>query len=251
MLEESIHNSSLLRNKFINSARLFGLLGENSSMNSRLINFMRNSVVYEEAMRSIFFRYFDAGRTQQLLDSIRSGSTKLIIDKRKNPSKFAELGISRASGKGGGEAVGGFEPRAQMIAALRDRTLTKTLQLQCFSCGSTQFLHLAGAPDFPKCHRCKAGSLFIMSEKFQKPQTEKEYESGLIRNFGKRGLLPCPATASAHAQQIQSLAAFQRMMKPSGGRFLKPRGISRRIRNIGRYSLPLNGSKPVIRDTNR
>ncbi|HIH22339.1 TPA: DEAD/DEAH box helicase [Candidatus Micrarchaeota archaeon] len=189
ILEESIHNSSLLRNKFINSARLFGLLGETAIMNSRLINFMRNSVVYEEAMRSIFFRYFDAERTQQLIDSIKSGSTKIIIDKRMKPGKFAELGISRASGKGGGEAMGGFEPRAQMIEALRERTLTKTLQLQCFSCGSTQFLHLAGAQDFPKCHRCKSGSLFIMSEKFKKPEAEKEYESGLVRNFGKRALL--------------------------------------------------------------
>ncbi|MFH1393378.1 MAG: DEAD/DEAH box helicase [Candidatus Micrarchaeota archaeon] len=184
-LEQSLAGSLLLKFKFTHVGRLFGLLSEDATVGKRFIEAMRNSVVYEEAVRSVFFRYFDVPKTEETVEKIRKGSIQLVVDKRTKPSFFAKLGMERASG---GEKLGAFEPREKMVAAFKENALSKTLRLQCLSCASKRFIHLAGAPDIIKCSKCGQPS-YALANRDGVATGDAELSATLIREFGKRGLV--------------------------------------------------------------
>ncbi len=184
-LEEALEGSPMLKFKFLHVGRLFGLLSEDAQISSRFIQMLRYSVVYEEAMRSIFFRYFEVERTEKLLSAVRAGELRLVLDARKKPSFFASIGLERISGA---EAIGGFEPRERMIAAFKENILSKTVRLKCLSCGATRFMHLAGAPDSIKCHKCGAASMALLDREGGE-KGDMEFSAGLIRTYGKKALI--------------------------------------------------------------
>ena len=188
LLEDSIKNSYLVRFKFLHVGIQFGLLSEDAVVGNRFIELMRYSPVYEETIRSVFFRYFDVARTREVLQQIAKGERKLLVDKREKLSYYSKLGIDKISS---GEAIGSFEPREVMITALKAQILSKTMQLQCLSCNATRFMHLAGAEDFPKCHKCGEAGYAIVKEKMN--DEEKAMSAALIRAYGKKALIALSA----------------------------------------------------------
>ncbi len=184
-LEEALENSSMLKFKFLHVGRMFGLLSEDATISSRFITAMRHSVVYEEALRSIFFRYFDVEQAEKVLEGVRGGRLRLVIDERKKPSFYAEIGLERVSG---GESVGAFEPRERIAQAFKEHALTKTLILRCLNCGTTRFMHLAGAPDVIRCHKCGEPALALLSREGEAVH-DLEFSAGLIRAYGKKALI--------------------------------------------------------------
>ena len=193
-VEDSLRNSTLIRFKFTHVARMFGLVSEDSIVNQRFIDALKYSVVYEETMRSVMFRYYDVPGVEGLLRKIRKGDVKVVLDKRKTPGFFANIGISRLSSR---EAVGIFEPREKMINALKEKTLSKTLELVCLNCGATRYVYLATATDDIPCPRCEEKALAIK----YKTKKDRELSGALLRNYGKRALIAMsvygigPATA--------------------------------------------------------
>jgi ATP-dependent Lhr-like helicase len=184
-LEDALENSSLLKFKFLHVGRMFGLLSEDATISTRFIEMLRNSAVYEETMRSIFFRYFDIEKTEELLRLLKSGKIRMAVDKREKPSFFAKIGLERLSG---GESVGAFEPRERVISAFKENALSKTVRLRCLSCKATRFMHLAGAPDVIACHKCGEKSLAMMGKEGQ-DLGDPEFSAGLIRTYGKNALI--------------------------------------------------------------
>ncbi len=178
-LEESLESSALLRFKFLHVGRMFGLLSVDANVSSRFIHALRYSVVYEETVRSIFFRYFDVKKAEEIMNLIRNGKIELLVDQRKKPGFFAEIGIKRLSG---GESLGAFEPRERIVAAFKENILSKTAELVCTNCKATRFMHLASAPQKIKCHKCDHASLAVKG-------TDLEFTSGLIRSYGKKALI--------------------------------------------------------------
>ncbi len=184
-LELSLENSFLLKLKFTHVARLFGLLEENATITQRFLHAMRNNIVYDETLRTIYFHYFDVDGAQDVIDRIGKKEIAVVLDKREGLSYFAKLGIEKTSAK---EAIGGFEPRQAAIAALKERVLSKTLELKCLNCSATRFLHLAGASDKITCHKCNASALTVV-EKQKENEDELRHKTALIRNYGKQALI--------------------------------------------------------------
>lgn len=183
-LVDALEHSSLLKFKFLHVGRMFGLLSQDANPNSRYIQMMRNSVVYEETVRSIFFRYFNVEKTEELLRKIRAGQIKIVYDIRKKPSYFAQIGLERVSGA---ESIGAFEPRERIVSAFKENALSKTLRLACLNCNATRFMHLAGAPDKILCHKCNQPSLALMNKEGE--AKDQEFSAGLIRAYGKQALI--------------------------------------------------------------
>jgi ATP-dependent Lhr-like helicase len=69
-------------------------------------------------------------------------------------------------------------------------------------------MHLAGAPDSIKCHKCGAASLALLGRDNQ-PGHDLEYSAGLIRAHGKRALIALstygigPSTADRVLKRLQ------------------------------------------------
>jgi ATP-dependent Lhr-like helicase len=178
-LEESLEQSPLLRFKFLHVGRMIGLLSEDANVSGRFIQALRYSVVYEETVRSIFFRYFDVEKTEEIMKKVRNSEIELIFNNRKKPSFFAEIGMSRLSG---GENLGAFEPRERIVSAFKENILSKTAELVCTNCKATRFMHLASAPAKIKCHKCGQQSLALKG-------TDQEFTAGLISAYGKKALI--------------------------------------------------------------
>ena len=188
-LELSLENSFLLKFKFLHVARLFGLLSEEATVGQRFIDAMRNSVVYEEAMRAIFSRYFDVNGLEKILDKIEEKEIEIIFDERKELSYFGKLGVERVSAN---ESIGSFEPREAMINALKERVMNKTIELKCVNCNATRFLHIAGHINEKNkkltCHKCQSQALTIL-EKRNESQEDLETKAALIRNYGFNAII--------------------------------------------------------------
>ncbi len=181
-LERSVHNSFLMRLIFTHVGRLFGLLAEDASVSQRFIDSMRYSVVYEESLRYIFSKYFDVERTEEIFGGLKSKEINLIVDVRKTPSYYADIGIKRASAR---ESVGGFEPREKMVLALKEHVLSKTRSMVCLNCGATRYIYLATAKDSDlKCPKCGRKSLAPNVG----TKEEKQYSAELLRAYGKKAL---------------------------------------------------------------
>jgi len=194
-LERSVHNSMLMRFSFTHTGRLFGLLSEDASVTQKFVDSMRYSVVYEEALRRIFFRYFDVARTEDVFASIKSGRIKLEVDVLAEPGFFAAIGIERASAR---EAVGSFEPRERMVLALKEYVLSKTPRMVCVGCGATRYVHIASAKDSDlKCPKCGKKTIAPDVGTMQ----DKEHAAELIHSYGRKALIALsvygigPATA--------------------------------------------------------
>ncbi|MFZ5501805.1 MAG: DEAD/DEAH box helicase, partial [Candidatus Micrarchaeota archaeon] len=205
LLEDALDNSPLVRFKFLHVGRMFGLLSEDASVSSRFVHAMRHSLVYEETLRAIFFRYFDVEGAEGALSDIKRGKLRLVVDERKKPSFFANVGLERVSGS---EAVGAFQPREKMVDAFRENALSRTVQLKCLHCGTTRFMHLAGAPERIGCHKCGTQSLAYMPRETTDAHA-MEFSAGLIRAYGKRALIALssygigPATADRVLKKLQ------------------------------------------------
>ncbi len=189
-LTESVKDSHLLKFKFLHAGRLFGLLSEDANINYRLIEAMRNSVVYEEAMRVIFFRYFDLKALEDFYHGLLSKKYRLVIDIRKKPSFYGDLALRRFST---GENVGAFEPRERLVAAFKENALSKAIKLKCLHCSSERMMLLAGAPENPnelKCHKCNNSSIYIVgSSDSSRSDEDRSLSASLIRSYGKRALI--------------------------------------------------------------
>lgn len=184
-LEDSLINSSLLKFKFLHVGRMFGLLSEDAQISGRFIEAMRNSVVYEETIRSIFFKYFDPQKTQEIIEKIKSGKINFIIDKRQKPSFFAKIGLDRISANDSG---GVFAPREKIIEAFKDMAINKNLRLVCLNCKSQKLINIALSQEKIVCHNCNQQALGLL-DKEGEPKKEIEFSAGLIRNYGKRALI--------------------------------------------------------------
>ncbi len=185
-LEESLRNSPLLRFKFTHTARLFGLLSIDGSINQRFIDVMRHSPVYQETIRSIFSRYFDVALTEKIMGDMRNGRVALDFDEREKPGFFSDIGLKRL-GKGA-EAVGDFEPRETAILALKEKVLSKLVRLLCLNCGYTRYLYIATAPDSIKCDRCGLESITLVQRENQSRE-ELGHIARLISAHGKKAII--------------------------------------------------------------
>ncbi|MEM3422723.1 MAG: DEAD/DEAH box helicase [Candidatus Bilamarchaeaceae archaeon] len=181
-LEESLRNSNLLRFKFSHVARMFGLIEEDATVGQKFIDALRYSVVYEETIRSIFFRYFDLDGAEEIFKGIKSRKIKVVLDERKTPSFFAQIGLNRVSAR---EAIGIFEPKDRIIAALKEKILSYTKELVCLNCGATRFVYLASAEEELKCAKCGKKALALKS----RSADDMELSAALIQTYGKKALI--------------------------------------------------------------
>lgn len=188
-LELSLENSMLLKSRFIHVGRLFGLLKDDAIINHRFIDALRNSVVYEETLRSIFSKYFDLEGLEKIANKIDKREIKFIFDKRASFSYFGKIGIEHISSS---EAIGEFEPRKAMVNALKERTISKTVLLKCLSCDATRYLHIAGHLQEGKgsiiCHKCNTESLTMIERDDEKKEALIQ-KSSLIRSYGILALI--------------------------------------------------------------
>ncbi|MCP4647654.1 MAG: DEAD/DEAH box helicase [bacterium] len=181
--ERALEGSSLLRMSFLHVGRLFGMFGENAEVSSKLVRFMRDSPVYEEAVEAVFRRRLDMEGAERVLEGLQKGKYKLKAEKRKALSLLGKVGVGKLSK---GEAMGAFEPRESMVRMFREELEKKSVTFKCLNCGAMRITKAGRVEEKPTCHKCKRHAVAPMMK--HATEEEEKYMAGVLRAYGKRGL---------------------------------------------------------------
>ncbi len=92
--------SDLFRYKFIQSAKLFGVVEKRSpvtkSMANRIISFYENSPIFDETARNLYKNYFDIEVAKGFVEDLRSGKIKIEIAGKGQASPLARVILQSA-----------------------------------------------------------------------------------------------------------------------------------------------------------
>ncbi|MDD5617012.1 MAG: helicase, partial [Candidatus Methanoperedens sp.] len=180
IIEMTLKNTMLLKWKMVHVARKFGALSrdvdyERISM-KKLLDVFEHTPMYDEAVREIFHDKLDIERAKTVMESIQTGSVKLVVQ-RVSP-------IGEAGFMGGRELMAPERADSSIIMALKNRIMDDHVILFCLNCKkwkvSTVVKRVAEKPECPLCTSRLIAALKPWEEEeiklVKKPEKEKTEE---------------------------------------------------------------------------
>ena len=210
MLSSVIAETELFRYKFIQVAKMFGIVDKEAvvskSLARRLIGNYKEAPVYAEALRETMNNYFDISILQELFSKIKSGEISVVQKKVGSLSHFASTLLN--SFYYTKELIMPAVPSSEIIDSFEKFMLGKDIQLLCLYCGFRFSRGLATLKDQEKiaCPSCGGTVISTYSEErdkvmrkkvngLQSNQKEKAVFSealkiaGLLGAYGGRGAI--------------------------------------------------------------
>ena len=207
LLEQHIGGSDLFRYKFVQVAKLFGVLDKKASVSmnqaNRLVEFYRGSVVYREAMRDLLKNNLDASAGLAFLSEMRQG--KVALSRVVGGSPFSrEIIESILRMK---EFLSGENPREEEIKAFERKINGRDVGLLCTFC-RFEFSRRIDTGEISQvyCARCKSPMVCTFSDGYCEALEKKSEgrklsrderkahgnamkEAGLVSAYGDRALI--------------------------------------------------------------
>ncbi len=230
-----IENSELFRYKFVQVAKLFGIIEKKAvvtrSMANRLIEYHKGSIIYSEALRDLYKNYLDPEtirvfieklRKKEILVEPRPGESPLTKEILRSVLNYREF-LSRSSA--GEEELKAFEER------FGDRDVV----LICTFCG-LQFSHKIDLNSEKEivCRRCTSKMLAIYDERYAEALSKKLagaklrggdkeaynnaiVETGMLSSYGDRAI----AALLTYGVGLVTAARILRMVRKDKTHFLR------------------------------
>jgi ATP-dependent Lhr-like helicase len=230
-----VESSELFRYKFVQIAKLFGVIEKKNaltkSMANRIIDFYKDSVIYEETVRELKKNYLDSQITTDFIDrlrkrecdlELRSGESPLTKEILRSVLHYREF-LSRTPA--GEEEIKAFE----------DRFREKDVLLLCTFCGF-QFNHRILLEDSKniECRRCKSPMIATYNDDYGNAVLKKiegkkldrkereDYgnaikETGMISAYGNRAIV----ALMTYGVGLVTAARVLKMIRPERKYFIK------------------------------
>lgn len=229
-------NSELFRYKFVQIAKLFGIVDKKAtitkSMANKIIAFYKDSVIYDEALRDLKKNYFDIDIVKKFLEELHKNRIKINVfhgigsplsgEILRSVFRYRELLVDSA-------------PREEEIAEFEGRFKDKKVMLLCNYCGF-QFQKGLEINSVRQLHCPSCSSTTISSYKDQyyavlnkklgnKKLTNEEREvydgmakeAGLVSAYGDRALV----ALLTYGVGLSTAARILKMVKPITKEFIK------------------------------
>ncbi len=182
LLELALIDSKVMQYKFVEVAKRFGCIGEVERVNVRkLLEKMRDTVVYRETLKELLHERIDIERTVRVLRDIQEGRIRVFTFKELSPiSKLGDFGV--------GDVVGDRE-RA-ILKAFRERLEREKCYLLCLNCGCKLKLRVDQIED-TRCIKCRSVMVACVNARRDLNDLSREelYRSAnLVMNYGKRAI---------------------------------------------------------------
>lgn len=182
LLEIALIDSRIMHYKFVEVAKRFGCIEEVSRVNVRkLIEKMKDTVVYREALKEVLHDRLDLERTVRVLEDIQSGKIKVVTFKELSPiSRLGEIKI--------GDVVGDREKA--ILNAFKERIENEFCYLICLNCGCRIRVKV-NQIDGLRCFKCKSVMVACINARRNLSEVSREelYKSAnLVMNYGKRAI---------------------------------------------------------------
>ncbi|MGC9129698.1 MAG: DEAD/DEAH box helicase [Candidatus Micrarchaeia archaeon] len=234
---EIITKSELFRYKFVQVAKLFGIIEKGATVTrnvaDRLIHFYKGSVLYEEVVRDLYKNYYDAARVEEFLKRLRKGELNFEF------YSFGELSpLSNELLKSSyyyKELLLPVSPGGRELQEFIEGMEGKKIDLLCTFCGFRFSKNLGEVEEGEKivCPACGSSMISIYKNEFLTPiekakkgekLSEKErlyYKESLvgadlISEYGKRALV----ALSTYGIGVKTAARILKMLRKDYKHFL-------------------------------
>lgn len=165
-IRESIEFSNDIKWYVVSVARKFGVISRDISLREaqRFAESYKNTVLWREALREIFYELIDLDTLSIFLDKIRKNKIHFTHLSRSEPSILAKASLEILAGY---NVVRRYEslPTEMLVEIVRRRLDEKEIELICLVCGFSYTRRLREITDPVKCERC--GSVLLGLNKYR------------------------------------------------------------------------------------
>lgn len=202
-----ISSSELFRYKFVQIAKLFGVVEKDAKitrgMANKIISFYENSPIFDETVRDLEKNYFDMPTAKKFIEGLRDGSLKVHTSRRSGSPLSKEILQSVYKY---GELLSSIE-RTSVIEKLMEKYDGRSIKILCTYCGHVFNEKISISKDRKMfCSSCKSPLLVTYSDEYDKivakriggrrftvqdNETYKEMmkEASLVDAYGDRALV--------------------------------------------------------------
>jgi ATP-dependent Lhr-like helicase len=167
VLSLAIARSSLFKHRFVHVARRFGVLRKGVAYDrinlGKIMVQYDGTPVWKETLREIFVDKMDIAKAIEVLDHVKKGKIKLLIEE--GLSYLGELGLIHQFA----EIMKPAMPQEEIFKAFRKRLLTTRIRLLCMNCADYNLVKEARAvEDEPECPKCGSRLMAALHKSQQK-----------------------------------------------------------------------------------
>jgi ATP-dependent Lhr-like helicase len=204
LIEITLKNSMLLRWKLVHVARKFGVVERDAEYKylnvNRLAELLKDTPIYEAAVRDIANSRLDLARTSDILRRIQDGDV-IVVTSKLSP-------LSRQRHYGTRELLVTDNADRSILAALKNRIMNDRVILFCLTCKKWKSKRNVGSvPEQPECPLCSSKliaalkpwedeDIVILSKPQntktadEKARTKRVYRNAnLVLSHGKKGVI--------------------------------------------------------------
>jgi ATP-dependent Lhr-like helicase len=204
LIDITLKNSMLLKWKLVHVARKFGVVERDAEFKhlnvKRLAELLKDTAIYEAAVRDIANSRLDLERTSEILRRIQDGEVVVVT------SKLSPL--SRQRHYGTRELLVTDNADRSILAALKNRIMNDRVILFCLTCKKWKSKrNVANVPEHPECPLCSSRliaalkpwedeDVVIVSKPEntktadEKARTKRIYRNAnLVLSHGKKGVI--------------------------------------------------------------
>ena len=209
LIELSLKNADALKFKLAQVATKFGALKDTNKPGprrfgkNRLLEALRDTPIYDEAVREVLHEDLDVDRTSEVLRRVQSGDLELV-----RHNERTAIGLDgRSSGQ---ELLSPENADQSVIDTVRERLHEDRVLLACLHCKewdrTQQVKRVADQPECPKCGSTQVAALNPWADEVvqvvrantrdeeQEKTTERAYRAAsLVQSLGKQAVLALAA----------------------------------------------------------
>lgn len=235
LLKNFVTNSELFRYKFVQVAKLFGIVEKSATMTksaaTRLIEFYRDSVAYDETLRDLKKNYFDIAVVDGFREKLRRGETRVEVVHEESPLSEQILKAQYRYR----ELVEKLAPKSAEIDEFARAILSKNAELICTYCGFRFGASIGELKDDGRilCPACKSPMVGIYAEGYEnviekrklgRQMSGKEKASleaalrsaGLVDSYGRRALI----ALATYGVGLETAARVLKMLRKDFNTFI-------------------------------
>lgn len=196
-------------------AKLFGMLREGEKIGKRVVNYLKGTPIYSEALRSIKFKYYDVETTEHFLTELKH--KKIECFDNVELSLWGKLGLTEYKF---GDILGRIEPQKEVLEVFKRNILERRVKLKCTYCGHVWFTTLANLKDKIICEKCKSpmvgvAGVFREGNFYEKSEDEIKSSAPLVRGYGKRAVI----ALTIYGIGVKTASRILRMMRKNEDQF--------------------------------
>jgi ATP-dependent Lhr-like helicase len=168
--EKAVERSGIFKRRLIHAGKKCGAIAKDADYASvsisGIIEALRDTPVYEEAMSMIFHDDFDLAGAADVVEKMHAGAIEVKLIESESLTPIARIGVEEISRRG--EIVSPERLRALLRQSTRARINDTFLVTVCTNCWN--FLELKKVGDlegFEKCHFCEKAALGLSTDTYE------------------------------------------------------------------------------------